>query len=93
MKPHEFWDCTYREAKLYVQSLSLQREENYKRLIVLFENSIDKLIAGDVMRKHPKRISLIRDIYKEHFSSELKQETNNEPMSIEEQIRNLRSRM
>jgi len=71
MKPHEFWDSTYREAKLYVESRSLQLEHELKDNIQLIENFGNKLISAGMTSKNPKNINLIKEVYKDLFKEEL----------------------
>lgn len=71
MKPHEFWDSTYREAKLYVESRSLQLEQEYKNDIQLVENLGNKLIGAGMTSKNPKNTNLIKEVYKDLFKKEL----------------------
>ncbi len=89
MKPNEFWSCTYRELTLYVKSSSLQRDQDYKKNIVLANALGNKLISA--FQKHPKNIDLITmKPFDKLFEDELNQKSN--VQSIEEQIKNLRSR-
>ncbi|MCI9434781.1 MAG: hypothetical protein HFI86_05895 [Bacilli bacterium] len=71
MKPHEFWDSTYREVALYVESRSFQYEQEEKSQILLAENLGNKLIGSGMTAKKPKNINLIKDIYPEFFEKEL----------------------
>lgn len=71
MKPHEFWDSTYREAVLYVESRSLQYEQDVKARILLAENLGNKMIGSGMTAKNPKNINLVKDIYHELFKEEL----------------------
>ena len=71
MKPHEFWDSTYREVALYVESRSLQYEQEVKTRIQLTENLGNKLISSGMTAKNPKNINLVKDIYPELFKEEL----------------------
>ncbi len=89
MKPHEFWNCTYRELVEYVNSNTLQSEEEYKKQIYLFEEFGNKIISA-VASKRAKKVDLISDVFRELFKEEL--ENKDKPQTIEEQIRNLRSR-
>lgn len=75
MKPHEFWDSTYGEVKLYVESRSFQLEFEFKQQVQLLENFGNKIISTGMTVKHPKNIDLIRDIYKDLFSEELEKES------------------
>lgn len=88
MKPHEFWNSTYRELSLYVKSNSLQREEEYKKEIILMDAFGNKILNA-LATKRPKNISLVANVFKELFKGEIEKD---KPQSIEEQIRNLRSR-
>jgi len=87
MKPNEFWNCTYRELVEYVNSNTLQSEESYKKQIMLFDALGYKIIKA-LSAKNPKNISLVRETFKNLFEEELE----DKPQTIEEQIRNLRSR-
>ncbi len=71
MKPHEFWDSTYRDVKLYVESRSLQLEDEEKNNIWLMENLGNKLIGAGMTAKSPKNLNLIKEIYKDLFKEEL----------------------
>lgn len=90
MKPDEFYDCTYKEAKEFVEYNSLQREEELKNQIFLYEAITDKMISAIKWNK-PKYISLIKDTFKDLFKEELKQANEPKQQTIEEQIENLRS--
>lgn len=86
MKPHEFWNCTYRELTEYVNSNTLQSEQILKENVILCDALCDKLI--DVFaKKRPKRKSLVRDTFKNLFKKELEPHQQ----TPEEQIRILRS--
>lgn len=71
MKPHEFWDSTYREVKLYVESRSSQLELELKNNIMLAENLGNKINNASLTSKKPKNINLIKDVYKDIFKDEL----------------------
>lgn len=86
MTPNEFWNCTYKEAKLYVDSNSLQRENEYKKQIILFEKFGNKLINGLSYRK-PKNHNIITEDFKKLFEKELEPQAQ----SVEEQIEAMRS--
>lgn len=74
MKPHEFWNCTYREARLYVESCSKQFELEQKSRIILANNLTDKQITASMVVKNPKRIDLIREYYPKLFEKEIEQQ-------------------
>lgn len=86
MKPQEFWNSTYREVNLYVQTHLVKIVDDLKREINLQEAVTNKLIRADSMSKRPK-IILIRENYKELFKEE--QQT----MSPEEIKRRMREAM
>lgn len=69
MKPSEFWNCTYREANLYVQSFFIEKKESYKLAVGLLDILGEKLLLGDVTRgffsQQPKHISLIQELFPE----------------------------
>ena len=75
MKPLEFWDSTYREAKLYVESRSLQYEFELKQYIKLAENLGNKLIGSGMTAKNPRNTNLIKDVYPKLFKEELEKES------------------
>lgn len=88
MQPSEFWNCTYKELYMYVNANSLQREEDYKKQIVLFDALGNKII--DIIgRKHPKNISLVHNTFKNLFEEELQPAFHYQ--TIDEQIKILRS--
>ncbi len=89
MTPNEFWNCTYREAYVFVNSNSLQREEDYKKNIILFDALGEKII-NVIGRKRPKNVSLVRETFKNLFKEELKVSSSHQ-QTPEEQIRILRS--
>lgn len=74
MKPQEFWNSNYREARLYVESQSLQYEMDKKAFIVLANNLGDKLINASMVAKNPTRLNLIRECYPELFKEEIKKD-------------------
>lgn len=86
MKPSEFWNCTYRELYVFVNSNSLQREEDTKQEIILLDALGEKIIDV-IAKKHPKHISLVRNTFKSLF----KEITEPHQQTSEEQIRILRS--
>lgn len=86
MKPKEFWDCTYREAYMFVKSNSLQKEIDYKKNIVLLDSLGEKILSA-LASRHPKRVDLVRTIFKDLFKEELTPHNQ----TIEEQIKILRS--
>ncbi len=69
MKPREFWNSTYREVNIYIQTHLVKIIDDLKREINLQEAVTNKLIKADSMSKKPK-IELIRDNYKELFKEE-----------------------
>jgi hypothetical protein len=71
MKPQEFWNSTYRDTKLYVESRSLQLEDEEKNNIWLMENLGNKLIGAGMTAKNPKNLNLVKEIYKDLFKEEL----------------------
>lgn len=71
MKPHEFWDSTYREVALYVESRSLQYEQEIKTQIQLAENLGNKMISSGMTAKNPKNINLVKEVYPDLFKEEL----------------------
>ena len=88
MKPAEFWNCTYREAYLFARSNSLQKEEDYKRKIMILDALGNKILTA-IATKRPKNISLVADTFKDLFKEELNPSSH--VQTIEEQVRILRS--
>lgn len=75
MKPCQFWDSTYREVALYVESRSLQYEQEVKARILLAENFGNKLISSGMTAKNPKNLNLIKEIYSDLFKEELEEQS------------------
>ncbi|MCI8384223.1 MAG: hypothetical protein HFJ33_05110 [Clostridia bacterium] len=69
MKPQEFWNSTYREINIFVQTHLVKVVDDLKREINLQEVVTNKLIRADSMNKKPKVIP-IRDSYKNLFKEE-----------------------
>lgn len=69
MKPSEFWNSTYREINIYIQTHLIKIVDDLKREINLQEAVTNKLIRADSMSKRPKIVS-IRDSYKDLFKEE-----------------------
>lgn len=75
MKPREFWDSTYDEVKLYVESRSFQCEFEIKQQVQLINNLGNKLIGAGMTAKNPKNIDLVKGVYKDLFAEELERES------------------
>lgn len=59
MKPHEFWNSTYREINIFTQVNLSHIMDNLKQEIRVQEAVTDKLIRADAMsNRHPKIIPL-----------------------------------
>ncbi|MCI8760415.1 MAG: hypothetical protein HFJ34_04770 [Clostridia bacterium] len=69
MKPFEFWNSTYREINIYIQTHLIKIVDDLKREINLQEAVTNKLIRADSMSKRPKIVP-IRDSYKDLFKEE-----------------------
>lgn len=69
MKPREYWDSTYREISIYIQTHLVKIVDDLKREINLQEAVTNKLIMADSMSKRPKIVP-IRDSYKDLFKEE-----------------------
>lgn len=90
MMPSEFWNSTYRTLYKFVKANNIRKEEDYKKQIILFDALGNKL-SSELRMVKPKKVSLVTDTFSHLFEEEINQ-IKNEPQSIEEQIRNLRSR-
>jgi hypothetical protein len=92
MKPSEFMDCTYREAKLYAQSFIHNKEQDFKSQVLFFENVTNKLLFNDPnIVKRPQKIRLV-DIYKSLFEEEFIKPTTPEEqykfvMELQEELK------
>ena len=84
MKPQEFWDSTYRQVSIYMQTHLIKVVDDLKREINLQEAVTNKMIRADSMSKRPK-IVLIRDSYKELFREEEEKVTS--PNEIKRRMR------
>lgn len=69
MKPSEFWNSTYRQINIYIQTHLIKIVDDLKREINLQEAVTNKLIRADSMSKRPKIVP-IRDSYKDLFKEE-----------------------
>lgn len=87
MKPREYWDSTYREVSIYVQTHLIKITDDLKREINIQEAVTNKLIKADAMSNKRPKIELIRDNYKGLFKEE--QQT----ISPEEITRRMREMM
>lgn len=68
MKPHEFWNSTLREVKIYTQANSSRDLDDFKKRIMIQEETSNKLLVGNPLsNKNPKFISLY-DIFKNIFN-------------------------
>lgn len=74
IKPHEFWDGSFKEINLYCQVHLTKQIDELKKEINLQEAVTNKLISGDCMNQNAK-IILIRDSYKELFEIEEEEQT------------------
>lgn len=83
IKPQEFWDSTYRDMKLYVESRATQYETEFKNKVMLAENLGNKLISASMTARKPKNINLIKDVYKDLFEEELRKQNALHPRKRE----------
>lgn len=88
MKPHEFWNCTYREVSLYVQSFYKQQEYEFKNQISLLEALSDKILVANPYIVKNSKFTTLRSVFDNLF-----EDSKQQSQSIEEQIRNMRLRM
>ncbi len=88
MKPREFWDSTYREINLYLQTHLVKIVDDLKREINLQEAVTNKLIRADSMSKKPK-IILIRDSYKGLYQEEKQEFDTKSPEEIKRKMREM----
>lgn len=84
MKPHEFWNSTYKEVNLFTQVQSIKMIDEFKQEIQLQEAVTDKLIRASIVSANPKTISLF-DMFSKLFKKETK------PQSAEKKAKILRS--
>lgn len=88
MKPREFWNSTYREINLYLQTHLVKIVDDLKREINLQEAVTNKLIRADSMSKKPKVI-LIRDSYKGLYNEEKQELPQSSPEEIKRKMREI----
>ena len=81
MKPYEYWNSTYREVNIFVQTHLIKIVDDLKREINLQEAVTNKLIRADSMSKKPKIVP-IRDSYKALFEQEEQQVSTPEEIKI-----------
>lgn len=82
MKPCEFWNCTYREAKLYVQSFFNQKNNEIKAQIQLLDALSDKLLTSNPQIVKKPKYNRLTDIFKKLFKEELKEQSIDEQIEI-----------
>lgn len=75
---------------MFVKSNNLRVEEEYKKQIILCDALGDKL-SSELRMVKPKKLNLVKETFNHLFEEEISQ-IKNQPQSIEEQVRNLRSR-
>lgn len=70
MKPDEFWNSTFREINIFIQSSLCRVMDDLRNNVKLQEAVTDKIIMADAMsNKNPKIKSLIKT-YKNLFQEE-----------------------
>jgi hypothetical protein len=84
MKPHEFWNSTYREIKLFCQMNLIKYTDDFKLQITLQDETTNKIIkANPMLYKNPK-INSLKEVFRHLFKQKEEEQT------IEEQIALLR---
>lgn len=61
--------------KLYVESVSLQREFDFKQKVVLLNNFGNKIAFAHPLVKNARNVDLIKEVYSDLFKEELEQES------------------
>lgn len=87
MKPSEFWNCTYRDINLYVQSFFELKEEDLKIQIQLLDALSDKLLMSNPQVTKKPKFKKLTEVFKKLFEKD-NEDTQNQ--NLEEQIRILR---
>ena len=88
MKPNEFWNSTYREINIYVQSNLCHTIDDYKQEINLQEAVTDKMIMADAMsNRRPKIIPLHKTF--EKLFPENKEEKTQSSQEIAKRMREI----
>lgn len=65
MKPSEYWDSTYREINVFIQSNMCNMMDKFRQDINLQEAVTNKMIMADAMgNKRPKIVSLLKTFEK-----------------------------
>lgn len=92
MKPHEFWNCTFKDAKKFVEAFYKNKQIDYKNQIMLLDAMASKIInANPFIVAKAQHISLM-EIFNKQFEDESEEEQNYDE-NLKEQIKNLRARM
>lgn len=87
MKPHEFWDSTYREINIYTQSNLCNIMDKFRQEIQLQEAVTDKLILADAMSNRKPKIVPLHKTFEKIFPKK------EELPSSEEIIKRMRALM
>lgn len=87
MKPHEFWNSTYREINLYTQSNLSRNMDEFRQEIRLQEAVTDKMIMADAMSNRRPKIIPLRKTFEKLFPE--KEETNQTPEEIAKRMRQI----
>lgn len=81
MKPHEFWNATYREVQVFCKANSSRITDNLKSEINVQEASTDKIILSNPLLYSRPKIQRLTDMFSNLFKKKEKEQT------IEEQIK------
>lgn len=88
MKPHEFWNSTYREINLYTQSNLSHSMDDFRQEIRLQEAVTNKIIMADAMSNRRPKIIPLQKTFESLFP-----EKEEKQQSPEEIIRRMRAVM
>ncbi len=86
MKPNEFWNSTYREVTIFIQSNLCHTMDNFRQEIRLQEAVTDKLIMADAMSNKKPKIVPIQKTFEKLFPKKEEQQIQS-PEEITKRMR------
>lgn len=87
MKPTEFWNSTYRELNLFIQSNLCHIMDEFRQDIRLYEAATDKIIMADAMSNRRPKIIPLQKTFEKLFPK--RQEKNQSPEEITRKMREI----
>lgn len=87
MKPYEFWNSTYREINLYIQSNLSYNMDMFRQEIRLQEAVSNKLIMADSMSNKKPKIIQLEKVFSNLFPQ--RQQKQQSPKEVAKRMREI----